>query len=163
MWRDHLQAPEDLNTVIEHQKEAISKHFDPGFMKHIKKSAMAINDSVEKFFKYKNIAKRLAEDIEYMTKDAAAKQYPPGTRPFRASATDIELDVPASCSADRPFQAVTTIPQGATRREAMAIVHHTTTVHIKYPRGSSRSPSPSHQADDLQAVLLGDDQLLDRR
>lgn len=122
-------SDEDLARVI-HPAVVVQDKLNPAFQKHIVKTARALNDTIDKFFKYQVRIESLENDIKHM--EASEKHsYPTGTRPFRTPMSDVELDAPLQLAIDCAATVIIPVPQGATRREAMTAIHHAATIEIK--------------------------------
>ncbi|CAE7505839.1 unnamed protein product, partial [Symbiodinium microadriaticum] len=100
-------------------------------MQSIEKTSLLFMKDVKKYARSAKAVDEAKEKYELMANDAHAKRYPPGTRPFASSTTFGELDECWSKSTESSHSITVTIPPRTCRRDAMRILHHNMTCHIK--------------------------------
>ena len=111
-----VSKPNQSNKVPEEIKQCITRH--------MKKASDKIQKSI-RASKRLDLAKA---DLETMTESG---RYPPGTRPFKSQAGLPELDEMLAECTENDFTFSVTVPQGSSRREALAIMHHAFTRETK--------------------------------
>lgn len=80
--------------------------------------ARTFNDSIQKYLTARTLVDRITKE-------------PPGVRPFASPDTVTEFDEGWSHSPEDQFTISVVVPKGATRRQAMKLVHHAATLHAR--------------------------------
>ena len=108
--KKELKIPEEIRTAV---------------VKHMKRSG----ERIQKNIRAQKRLDKAQEDVALLKEDSS--RYPPGTRPFRFQNDLVELDEPLPEAADSVFRFVVEVPAGATRKEALALLHHYYTSETK--------------------------------
>ena len=111
-----VSKPSQSNKVPEEIKQCITRY--------MKKAS----DKVQKTIRASKRLDLAKADLETMNESG---RYPPGTRPFKSQAGLPELDEMLAECASEDFTFAVTVPQGSSRREALAIMHHALTRETK--------------------------------
>ena len=123
-------ATQAATSVFQMMKQANPK-LPEAVVQCIEKTSMSFMKDVRKYARSAKAFDDAHEKYTIMAEDAQSKRYPPGTRPFASSSTFGELDEGWSQSRENPMTVAVTIPAGTCRRDAMRILHHSMTCHIK--------------------------------
>ena len=101
---------------------------------HLQKCAHKFQDNVTKFLRAGSHAVKLGEELEFMLEEkdgVRTRRYPPGVRPFKASAAQAELDAVLDGAAESDFSYCFSIPRGTTKRVALEMCHHEWSIFMK--------------------------------
>eukprot|EP00959_Pyramimonas_sp_CCMP1952_P105384 2203132-Pyramimonas_sp.AAC.1 len=116
------QAPqvevEYLKKIPDHIQKQLT-HFMQDFEK-----------SMAKITRTRVTIEKLSNDVQVLN-DKVNRRYPPGCRAFKTSETETELDNVLKGCVDQDSSLAIVLPRGSSRREAMRIIHHETTLFFK--------------------------------
>ena len=112
--------------------EAVAKTHKPNEPKipeeikaSIQKVMKRCGDRIVKTLRSTERTTKAREDLQIMSEHGG--RYPAGTRPFKCQTNLVELEEPMTCSEEKDFHFSVCIPQGSSRKEALALLHHSTT------------------------------------
>jgi hypothetical protein len=98
-------------------------------LSHLLKVTNTFEKTLQKKIKTEGFIEDVEQDVTAMVGDSC--HYPPGTRPFRSPEDAFELDQPLDAAVGQATQIVVSIPMGASRRDAMQMVHHACALALK--------------------------------
>lgn len=104
-------------------KQKVSVSVPDVAVKLVNKLGRQFETELKKFVKIKSTIESMKKDLKVM-KESTKFEYPSGTRPFNAPTNIGDIDLPWKEVDEKDFMFQVKVPKGATKREALTIIHH---------------------------------------
>jgi hypothetical protein len=118
---DEAPQPDAVSGVVADEEDPLN---DQEIDRKFHQCKQKFGKKVRAYMKSVDLQRRRADDAQLMREDAKWEKYPKGTKPYKASPSEFELDDEWSKTAYNALDVVITIAKGTSRRRAIEGLHH---------------------------------------